>query len=136
MFIICNISLIANTTNWQWERKACFKIPALYMSLTRENELRLKIHWLIKEHYYIKRSYCKFQVLYTIANSVGAPAPGGQYGHYKEDLHLYAQRAFDMSPERHYRLLHAAGEEKPPIVVLSVAVIEADGLEAKDANGE
>lgn len=29
-----------------------------------------------------------------------------------------------------------AGEEKPPIVVLSVVVIEAEGLEAKDANGK
>lgn len=32
-------------------------------------------------------------------------------------------------------MLHLAGEEKPPIVVLSVIVIEAEGLEAKDANG-
>lgn len=41
-----------------------------------------------------------------------------------------------MPPDRHYRMLHLAGEEKPPIVVLSVVVIEAEGLEAKDANGE
>lgn len=40
-----------------------------------------------------------------------------------------------MPPERHYRMLHVAGEEQPPIVVLSVVVIEAEGLEAKDANG-
>lgn len=32
-------------------------------------------------------------------------------------------------------MLHAAGEEKPPIVVLSVVVVDAEGLEAKDANG-
>ncbi|CAH1171241.1 unnamed protein product [Phaedon cochleariae] len=74
-------------------------------------------------------------MLYTIANTVGAPAPGGQYAHYKEDLYLYGQRAFRMPPERHYRMLHAAGEEQPPIVVLSVVVMEAEGLEAKDANG-
>ncbi|KAH0821082.1 hypothetical protein GEV33_001709 [Tenebrio molitor] len=67
--------------------------------------------------------------------AVGAPAPGGQYAHYKEDLYLYGQRAFGMPPDRHYRMLHLAGEEKPPIVVLSVVVIEAEGLEAKDANG-
>jgi hypothetical protein len=67
---------------------------------------------------------------------VGAPAPGGQYAHYKEDLYLYGQRAFGMPPDRHYRMLHLAGEEKPPIVVLSVVVIEAEGLEAKDANGK
>ncbi|KAL3275866.1 hypothetical protein HHI36_020605 [Cryptolaemus montrouzieri] len=75
------------------------------------------------------------EMLYTIANTVGAPAPGGQYAHYKEDLYLYGQRAFGMPPDRHYRMLHMAGEEKPPIVVLSVIVIEAEGLEAKDANG-
>ncbi|KAL1518076.1 hypothetical protein ABEB36_001756 [Hypothenemus hampei] len=75
------------------------------------------------------------EMLYTIANSVGAPAPGGQYAHYKEDLFLYGQRAFGMPPERHYRMLHVAGEEQPPIVVLSVVVVEAEGLEAKDANG-
>ncbi|KAF5278098.1 hypothetical protein FQR65_LT03614 [Abscondita terminalis] len=75
------------------------------------------------------------EMLYTIANSVGAPAPGGQYAHYKEDLYLYGQRAFGVPPDRHYRMLHIAGEEKPPIVVLSVAVMEAEGLEAKDANG-
>ncbi|XP_031348355.1 BAI1-associated protein 3-like [Photinus pyralis] len=74
-------------------------------------------------------------MLYTIANSVGAPAPGGQYAHYKEDLYLYGQRAFGVPPDRHYRMLHLAGEEKPPIVVLSVVVMEAEGLEAKDANG-
>ncbi|XP_044760714.1 BAI1-associated protein 3 [Coccinella septempunctata] len=75
------------------------------------------------------------EMLYTIANTVGAPAPGGQYAHYKEDLYLYGQRAFGMPPDRHYRMLHTAGEEKPPIVVLSVVVMEAEGLEAKDANG-
>lgn len=33
-------------------------------------------------------------------------------------------------------MLHMAGEEKPPIVVLSVIILEAEGLEAKDANGK
>ncbi|CAD7082875.1 unnamed protein product [Hermetia illucens] len=75
------------------------------------------------------------EVLHTIANTVGAPAPGGQFPHYKEEMYLQAQRAFGISPDRHYRLLHAAAEEKPKIVVLSVVVQEAEGLEAKDANG-
>ncbi|XP_072386969.1 BAI1-associated protein 3 [Diabrotica undecimpunctata] len=75
------------------------------------------------------------EMLYTIANTVGAPAPGGQYAHFKEDLYLYGQRAFGMPPDRHYHMLNVAGEEQPPIVVLSVVVIEAEGLEAKDANG-
>lgn len=59
-----------------------------------------------------------------------------QYPHYKEEMYLQAQRAFGVSPERHYRFLHAAAEEKPKIVVLSVIVYEAEGLEAKDANGK
>lgn len=50
-------------------------------------------------------------------------------------MFLQAQRAFGVSPERHYRLLHTAAEEKPRIVVLTVMVYEADNLEAKDANG-
>lgn len=50
-------------------------------------------------------------------------------------MFLQSQRAFGISPERHYRLLHAAAEEKPRIVVLTVMVYEADNLEAKDANG-
>lgn len=58
-----------------------------------------------------------------------------QFAHYKEEMYLQAQRAFDVSPERHYRLLHSAAEEKK-IIVLTVLVQEAEGLEAKDANGE
>lgn len=50
-------------------------------------------------------------------------------------MYLQAQRAFGINPDRHYRLLHAAAEEKPKIIVLSVIVLEAEGLEAKDANG-
>ncbi|XP_046745944.1 BAI1-associated protein 3 isoform X1 [Diprion similis] len=73
------------------------------------------------------------EVLYTIANTVGAST--GQYAHYKEDLYRYAQEAFGVPQDQHRRCLNIASEEKPPIVVLSVVVIEADGLEAKDANG-
>ncbi|XP_037044605.1 BAI1-associated protein 3 isoform X2 [Bradysia coprophila] len=82
-----------------------------------------------KEHLYV-------DVLYTITNTVGAPpAPGGQFAHYKEEMYLQVQRAFSVSPDRHYRLLNAATEDKPKIVVLTVLVQEADGIEAKDANG-
>lgn len=59
-----------------------------------------------------------------------------QFAHYKDEMYLEAQKAFGVSPDRHYRLLHVAVEEKPKVVVLSVVVLEADGLEAKDANGE
>lgn len=58
-----------------------------------------------------------------------------QYPHFKEEMYLQAQRAFGISPDRHYRFLHATAEEKPKVVVLSVIVYEAEGLEAKDANG-
>ena len=51
-------------------------------------------------------------------------------------MYLHAQRAFGVNPDRHYRLLHNAAEDKPKIIVLSVVVQEAEGLEAKDANGE
>lgn len=51
-------------------------------------------------------------------------------------MYLQAQRAFGVSPDRHYRLLHSAAEEKQKIVVLTVHVQEAEGLEAKDANGK
>jgi hypothetical protein len=58
-----------------------------------------------------------------------------QFAHYKDEMYITAQRAFGITPDRHYRLLHAASEEKPKIIVLSVIVQEAEGLEAKDANG-
>lgn len=51
-------------------------------------------------------------------------------------MYLQVQRAFGVSPDRHYRLLNAATEDKPKIVVLTVLVQEADGIEAKDANGK
>lgn len=51
-------------------------------------------------------------------------------------MYLQAQRVFSVSADRHYRLLHAANEEKPKIIVLTVIVQEAEGLEAKDANGK
>jgi BAI1-associated protein 3 len=51
-------------------------------------------------------------------------------------MYTTAQRAFAVSADRHYRLLHVANEEKPKVIVLSVIVQEAEGLEAKDANGK
>lgn len=74
-------------------------------------------------------------MLYCIENAVGAPAPGGQFAAYKEEVIEYARRAFRVAPEVHARALRAAGSERPPTVVLGCTVIEADGLEAKDANG-
>lgn len=59
-----------------------------------------------------------------------------QFAHYKDEMYLHAQRAFNVSNDRNYRLMHAASEEKQKIIVLSVIVQEAEGLEAKDANGK
>ncbi|KFB48238.1 AGAP005816-PA-like protein [Anopheles sinensis] len=68
--------------------------------------------------------------------STGAGGSHGKwFAHYKEEMYLQAQRVFNVSADRHYRLLHAANEEKPKIIVLTVIVQEAEGLEAKDANG-
>lgn len=75
-------------------------------------------------------------MLYCIENAVGAPAPDGQFAAYKEEVVEHARRAFRVSPEVHARALRAAGSERPPTVVLGCSVIEADGLEAKDANGK
>lgn len=79
---------------------------------------------------------CLRKVLYCIENAVGAPAPDGQFAAYKEEVVEHARRAFRVSPEVHARAMRAAGSERPPTVVLGCSVIEADGLEAKDANGE
>ncbi|CAG9793854.1 unnamed protein product [Diatraea saccharalis] len=74
-------------------------------------------------------------VLYCIENAVGAPAPDGQFASYKEEVIEYARRAFRVSQDVHSRAMRSAGSERPPTVVLGCSVIEADGLEAKDANG-
>ncbi|XP_052132745.1 uncharacterized protein LOC127752136, partial [Frankliniella occidentalis] len=84
------------------------------------------------------------EVLYTLANRVGAlpgslphgAHQGAHQGTSQDDLHDYAMAAFGFNSEQHRRLLAVAREEKPPIVVLNVVVLEAEGLEAKDANGE
>ncbi|GIX67954.1 protein unc-13-like protein D [Caerostris extrusa] len=62
----------------------------------------------------------------------GANSSG--YSVYAEDLYEYAQEAFCMSDDDHKRFLSIAHDEKPPILVLNVTVVEAQGLEAKDPN--
>ncbi|XP_075979118.1 BAI1 associated protein 3 [Anticarsia gemmatalis] len=75
------------------------------------------------------------EVLYCIENAVGAPAPDGQFAAFKEEVIEHARRAFRISSDVHSRALLSAGSERPPTVVLGCTVLEADGLEAKDANG-
>ncbi|KAK7502304.1 hypothetical protein BaRGS_00006257 [Batillaria attramentaria] len=73
------------------------------------------------------------EVLYTVKHKIGATT--GVHSPYQQDLFQYAKEAFSVSPEDHARLLARATEEKPPIIILTVTVIEAAGLEAKDADG-
>ena len=73
------------------------------------------------------------EVMYTIENKLGANCP--QYNQFSGDLLQFAQEAFGVSHVLHDHLKSVASDEKPPIVVLNVTVIEAEGLEAKDANG-
>ncbi|KAI8794151.1 protein unc-13 D [Biomphalaria glabrata] len=72
------------------------------------------------------------EVLYTIKHKIGTTSGG--HSPYIQDLFQYAKEAFGVSPEDHARLLAKATEEKPPIVILNVNVIEASNLEAKDAD--
>ncbi|XP_022257796.1 uncharacterized protein LOC111089483, partial [Limulus polyphemus] len=72
------------------------------------------------------------EVLYTIKHKLGASS--GNYDAYAGDLYDYAQEAFGMSSDNHRRLLAVAQEEKPPIPVLNVVVVEAIDLEAKDSD--
>ncbi|XP_059157162.1 BAI1-associated protein 3-like isoform X2 [Physella acuta] len=73
------------------------------------------------------------EVLYTIKHKIGTTSGG--HSPYIQDLFQYAKESFGVSPEDHARLLARATEEKPPIVILNVTVLEASGLEAKDADG-
>ncbi|GFO38153.1 Bai1-associated protein 3 [Plakobranchus ocellatus] len=69
----------------------------------------------------------------TVKHKIGTTSGG--HSPYIQDLFQYAKEAFGVSPEDHARLLARATEEKPPIVILNVWVLEACGLEAKDADG-
>ncbi|KAK7113155.1 hypothetical protein V1264_012499 [Littorina saxatilis] len=73
------------------------------------------------------------EVLYTVKHKIGTTS--GAHSPYQQDLFQYAKESFSISPEDHARLYARATEEKPPIVILNVTVIEASGLEAKDADG-
>ncbi|XP_054721279.1 BAI1-associated protein 3-like [Uloborus diversus] len=73
------------------------------------------------------------EVLYTIRHKLGANS--SSYESYTEDMYEYARETFYMSQEEHAKFMAIAEEEKPPISVLNVTVMEARGLEAKDPNG-
>ncbi|CAF4237191.1 unnamed protein product, partial [Rotaria sp. Silwood2] len=73
------------------------------------------------------------ETLYTIKHKIGTIT--SKYIQGENDLYAYAQEAFGLSNEDHQRLLEKANEEKPPILILNVEIVEAKDLEAKDANG-
>ncbi|CAF0764647.1 unnamed protein product [Didymodactylos carnosus] len=73
------------------------------------------------------------EVLYTIKHKIGITTSkhiGGE-----NDLYMYAQEAFGITNTEHNRLLAKASEEKAPILILNIEIVEAKELEAKDANG-
>ncbi|CAF0890091.1 unnamed protein product [Rotaria sordida] len=73
------------------------------------------------------------ETLYTIKHKIGTTT--SRYIQGENDLYAYAQEAFGLSNGDHQRLLEKANEEKPPILILLVEIVEAKDLEAKDANG-
>ncbi|XP_071549430.1 BAI1-associated protein 3-like isoform X3 [Panulirus ornatus] len=74
------------------------------------------------------------EVLYTVFHKVGARQHSDKRD-VADDLPRYAQAAFHIEPQDHVRLQAVAQEEKPPILVLNLVVVEAENLEAKDPNG-
>ncbi|KAL5018735.1 hypothetical protein ScPMuIL_004457 [Solemya velum] len=91
--------------------------------------IKPKIHHLNKKGFEL----LYIEVLYTIKHKIGVTSGG--HSPFIQDLYQYAQEAFRVTPEDHARLLAKATEEKPPIVILNITVLEAAGLEAKDADG-
>ncbi|XP_048248797.1 BAI1-associated protein 3-like isoform X2 [Haliotis rufescens] len=88
-----------------------------------------------KHHQLSRKEYelLYIEVLYTIKHKIGTTT--SCHSPFIQDLYQYAQEAFGVRPEDHARLLAKATEEKPPIVILNISVIEAKGLLAKDADG-
>ena len=60
---------------------------------------------------------------------------GSRYNALKQSLTDHAKSAFQVSTEDHKRLLNAVSEDKAPIIVLNIVVMEARDLEAKDSDG-
>lgn len=69
------------------------------------------------------------EALYTIKHKIGRTIDG--HSDYKNDLNLYLQDAFKISSEDHERLLAKVKEEKPPVLILNVEVVEAKKLRSK-----
>lgn len=77
--------------------------------------------------------YC--EILYTIKHKIGKTI-SGYHVNDTDDLMEYAREAFPgVTTEEHEKLHTAVCEKKPPVLVLTVQVLEASDLVAKDANG-
>ncbi|XP_043240854.1 uncharacterized protein LOC122391222, partial [Amphibalanus amphitrite] len=72
------------------------------------------------------------EVLYTVKHKVGATT--SEHSSLVDELNDYTQEAFHFSRDEHQRMMTIASDEKPPIVILNLVVVEASGLEAKDAD--
>uniref|UniRef100_A0A915C336 BAI1-associated protein 3 n=1 Tax=Parascaris univalens TaxID=6257 RepID=A0A915C336_PARUN len=70
------------------------------------------------------------EAVYTIVHRVGRFS-----GIADDKLTQYVQQSFRFDDERHMHLLSRANEEKPPVVLLNVLLLEARDLIAKDVNG-
>ncbi len=75
------------------------------------------------------------QLLYLIKHKIGKTVSGFHVDS-KDELVSYARAAFsDIGIDEHERLYTEMCDQKAPIIVLNVEVLEAEGLVAKDPNG-
>jgi len=74
------------------------------------------------------------ELLYVVNNQLGKRKVGSDEIS-PGDLIVYGQKAFGISREEHKELYLQVKERKPPKTFVVVTVVEAKGLEAKDANG-
>lgn len=80
-----------------------------------------------------RKLYC--ELLYTIKHKIGKTIANYHINDV-DDLKKYVKMAFPgMTSEEHLQLLELINVEKPPVLILTVEIVEAKNLVAKDANG-
>ena len=80
-----------------------------------------------------RKLYC--ELLYTIKHKIGKTIANYHISDV-DDLKKYVKIAFPgMTSEEHLQLLELINVEKPPVLILTVEIVEAKNLVAKDANG-
>ncbi|PIO71423.1 C2 domain protein [Teladorsagia circumcincta] len=70
------------------------------------------------------------EALYTITHKVGKEECES-----RENLYKYVRSAFQGDTQLHNALMEKAKQNKPPVVLLNVLLLEAKDLIAKDING-